>query len=121
MKKLFTILLLTLSSFSFATDIGCTLGTTEEAVYIKFSGVVGKITPKDLKNYGDKGKISVTAELTTKSGKIKKFYSSVDYKKVGERLEFPYVNLSKIYLDTMTKKEFKEIFGPLPDLKCYAS
>tara|TARA_B100000945_G_C20064683_1_gene449712 strand:- start:64 stop:468 length:405 start_codon:yes stop_codon:yes gene_type:complete len=98
-------------------SVGCSLSSYFSEPAIKFSSIEGEINPD---NYGSAGTLSLIAEMKTKSGNWKKFSVKGEYKKVGKRLELSKTDFVRFDSDLITKEEFKDIFGPLPELKCKA-
>ena len=109
------------SSVAYASEnaltVGCSLGSYFDEPAIKFSSIEGEVNPD---NYGGTGVLSLIAEMQTKSGDWKKFSVAGEYKKVGKRLELTDSGFVRFDTAQITRDEFKEIFGPLPELKCSA-
>lgn len=100
-----------------ALKVGCSLQSYFDEPAIKFSSIESEIMQS---NYGGTGTLSLIAEMKTKSGVWKKFSVKGKYKKVGKRLELTQSDFIRFDSDQITRDEFKEIFGPLPELKCSA-
>ena len=98
-------------------EVGCSLQSWFDEPAIKFSSVESEINPD---NYAAEGTLSLISEMKTKSGDWKKFSVRGSYKKVGNRLELVDSGFVRFDSDQISREEFKEIFGPLPDLKCSA-
>ena len=104
-------------SYANALKVGCSLNSYFDEPAIKFSSIEGEIIPTD---YGGTGTLSLIAEMQTKSGGWKKFSVRGEYKKVGKRLELTRSDFVRFDSKQITRDEFKQIFGPLPELKCSA-
>ena len=98
-------------------EVGCSLGSYFDEPAIKFSSGEGIV---DGKNYGSTGTLSLIAKMRTKSGTWRKFSVKGQYVKIGNRLEITKSNNVRFDSNQITREEFKEIFGPLPELKCSA-
>ena len=104
-------------AYANALKVGCSLNSYFDEPAIKFSSIEDKINPND---FGGTGTLSLIAEMQTKSGVWKKFSVKGKYKKVGKRLELTKSDFVRFDSKQITRDEFKEIFGPLPELKCSA-
>ena len=104
-------------AYANALIVGCSLNSYYDEPAIKFSSIEGEINPN---NYGGTGTLSLIAEMQTKSGGWKKFSVKGKYKKVGKRLELTKSDFVRFDSKQITRDEFKETFGPLPELKCSA-
>jgi hypothetical protein len=97
-------------AFSNTLELGCHItGSSKPDIW--FSGVTGGSFDQD--DYADEGELSATAEVSG-NGNTAKFSKSLDYKKIGNRLE---VDDSWITIP-VTMEEFKTHFGLFPTLTC---
>ena len=98
-------------------EVGCHLGSYFDEPAIKFSSGESIV---DGKNYGATGTLSLIARMRTKSGDWRKFSVKGQYAKIGNRLEITKSDRVRFDSSQITREEFKEIFGALPELKCSA-
>ena len=92
----------------------------EEGYYVKVS--VAGFAPQDLSTLfpNESGYLGFIAEIKTKRRVVKHFTGNAEYKVVGPRIEFERPDRERnSAITNLYMEEFREIFGLLPDLKCY--
>ena len=92
-------------------DVTCRISEGSSKPDIWFSGIIGGTFNKS--NYGEEGKLSVTATVSGNNNTAK-FSRQTNYKKIGNRLEIRETWLTV----AATMEQFNEHFGVFPDLKC---
>jgi len=102
-------------------EVGCNLAYNSflEIYMVAFTGVKGMVIPE---NYSDKGTSSVGVVVQKNNSEDYQFSGMLHYVKQGSRLEIDQA-LGKFSVASFPAKisvdEFKEIFGPVPNTKCY--
>ena len=91
-----------------------------EVYYVKVS--VAGFSPQDVSTLfpNDSGYVGFIAEIETKRRVVKQFTGNAEYEVVGSRIEFERPDRDRnSAITNLYMEEFRQVFGLLPDVKCY--